>query len=98
MAGVAIFFAIALTLRTVLLLTELRGTRSCGRRSSASNSPYRPLVFVFSGSFQGQWALFWNEAPLLIMWQAVLGCSVGVAIASAHVENQPQARPCRREA
>ena len=94
MAGVAIFFVIALTLCTVLLLTELRGYQKLrapviGVQGAVSAS----LVFAFSGSFQGPWALFWNEAPLLIMWQAVLGCSVGMAIASAHVENQPQARP-----
>ena len=94
MAGVAIFFVIALTLCTVLLLTELRGYQKLRAPViGVQCAVLASLVFAFSGSFQGPWALFWNEAPLLIMWQAVVGCSVGMAIASAHVENQPQARP-----
>ncbi len=94
MAGVAIYFVIALTLCTVLLLTELRGYQKLRAPViGVQCAVLASLVFAFSGSYQGLWSLFWNAAPLLIMWQAVLGCAVGMAIASAHVETRPHARP-----
>ena len=92
MAGVAIYFVIALTLCTVLLLTELRGYQKLRAPViGVQCAVLASVVFAFSGSYQGRWSLFWNAAPLLIMWQAVLGCAVGMAIASAHVETRPHA-------
>ena len=70
MAGVAIYFVIALTLCTVLLLTELRGYQKLRAPViGVQCAVLASLVFAFSVSYQGLWSLFWNAAPLLIMWQ-----------------------------